>query len=101
MLAVEAINDRFDRVERKLDKLSDAMVSLARTEEKIAAIEADRSNTIERLNRHSEKIDDLTVKLNSVTQIAQDNSKVTDSIYKLIWVIVTAVVTAAVGYFFM
>jgi len=100
VIPAQDLNDRFDRVERKLDKLSDAMISLARTEEKIASIESDRNTTVERLNRHSSRIDDLNLELSAVKQIAKDNNKVTENIRKLIWIIITIGTTSIAGYFF-
>ena len=50
---------RLHRIEDKIDKLSDAMISLARTEEKILAMEDNNRASYDRLNRHSEKLDDL------------------------------------------
>jgi len=87
------IKERFDRLETKIDKLSDAMISLARTEEKIIAMETDRSNLIERLNRHSEKIDDLNDEV-------KENTRITSNITKVTWVIVTAVTAGAVKMLF-
>ena len=82
------LSKRFDRVENKIDKLSDAMVSLARTEEKIMAMETDRSNTIERLNRHYEKIDELN-------DIVKENSRITANIVRITWIIVGTLVAGA------
>jgi predicted nucleic acid-binding Zn-ribbon protein len=81
VIPAEAINERFDKIEAKIDKLSDAMISLARTEEKMMAMEIDRKNTTERLNRHSEKLDELNDKVN-------DNSRVTANIVKITWMVV-------------
>ena len=53
------IDDRLVRIEDKVDKLSEAMISLARTEEKLGALQQDHSNQHERLNRFSEKLDDI------------------------------------------
>ena len=85
VMPVEAVNERFDRLEKKIDKLSDAMVSLARTEEKIMAMEADRANLIERVNRHSEKLDKLN-------DDVKENSRITANITKATWMIVAAVI---------
>ena len=85
VMPVEAVNERFDRLEKKIDKLSDAMVSLARTEEKIMAMEADRANLFERVNRHSEKLDRLNDEV-------KENSRVNANITKITWIVVAAVV---------
>jgi phage shock protein A len=92
VVPAEEINKRFDRIEDKIDKLSDAMISLARTEEKIMAMESDKNNMIERMNRHSEKIDELNDKVN-------ENSRTTANINKIVWLIVAAVITVAVRAF--
>ena len=79
------LSKRFDRVESKIDKLSDAMISLARTEEKIMSMESDRSNMLERLNRHSEKLDELN-------DMVKENSRVTANIVKITWIVVGALI---------
>lgn len=82
------LSKRFDRIESKIDKLSEAMISLARTEEKIMAMESDRANTVERLNRHSEKIDELN-------DLVKENSRITANIVKITWIIVGSLVAGA------
>lgn len=86
--------DRLDRLEQKIDKLTDAMVSLARTEEKIMALEGDKNSLIERLNHHSQKIDALNDEVKS-------NSRVTSNITKGIWLVVAAIIGVGVRVFFM
>lgn len=93
VVSVDDVNKRFDRIEQKIDKLSDAMISLARTEEKIMAMENERANITERLNRHSEKIDELGEKVS-------ENSRTTANINKFIWGIILAVITVGVQAFF-
>lgn len=94
VIPAEEINKRFDRIESKIDKLSDAMVSLARTEEKIMAMEAEKANLNDRLNRHSQKLDELNDKVN-------ENGRTVSTINKIVWVVVAAVVTVAVKSFLM
>lgn len=84
----DQLNVRLDRLEIKIDKLADAMVALARTEEKIYALEADRKNVTERLNRHSEKLDEVTEKVN-------ENTRVVANITKLTWIIAGAIIAGA------
>lgn len=83
------LSKRFDRIEEKIDKLSDAMVTLARAEEKIMAMESDKQNMLERLNRHSEKLDEL----NDEVKI---NTQITSNIVKITWVIVTTMVAGLI-----
>ena len=56
---MEQSSQRLDRIEEKIDKLSDAMISLARAEERLIAIEKQNFATYERMNKHSVKIDDI------------------------------------------
>jgi DNA repair ATPase RecN len=58
---------RLDRIEKKIDQLSDAMISLARAEEKLINIEKNSHSLYDRLNRHSEKIDALESKVDDNT----------------------------------
>ena len=79
-------SSRFDKLEEKIDKLSDAMVSLARSEEKILAIQEQVANQTERLNRHSEKLDE-------VEKVSLSNAFTS----KIVWVILTAVIGSVVS----
>lgn len=57
---------RLDRIESKIDKLSDAVIAIARAEERIVAIEADKQDYWNRLNNHSTKIDEHELKITKV-----------------------------------
>jgi len=81
-----AVEDRLVRIEEKLDDLTDAMVSLARSEEKILAIQEQVANQTERLNRHSEKLD-------NVEKMAIRNEFAS----KIVWAILIAVVGSVVS----
>lgn len=85
----QILSKRFDRIEEKIDKLSDAMITLARAEEKIMAMESDKQNMLERLNRHSEKLDEL----NDEVKI---NTQITSNIVKITWVIVTTLIAGLI-----
>ena len=58
-MATETNESRLDRIEQKIDKLADAMISLARAEEKIIALQEDHDNMRERMNKLSVKLDDI------------------------------------------
>jgi ABC-type transporter Mla subunit MlaD len=87
-------DQRLDRIEQKIDKLSEAMISLARAEEKLMAIESDRQNVVERLNRHSEKIDELN-------DLVKENTRTINNISKFFWLVLAVFATAAAGALFM
>ena len=77
-------NARLDRIEEKLDNLTEAMIALARAEEKIAGIKEAQDSGWERMNRFSEKLD-------SIERQVQDNAQTVKVINKLFWVAVIAV----------
>ena len=88
------IDDRLVRIEDKVDKLSEAMISLARTEEKLISLQQDHSNQHERLNRFSEKLDHIERTVN-------DNSRTVQFINKLFWVLIVAIVGAISAQYWM
>jgi len=56
-MADSNIDQRLDRIEDKMDKLADALVSIARFEEKMEAYNKYREDSWERMNKFSEKLD--------------------------------------------
>lgn len=79
----ETTNTRLDRIEEKLDKLADAMISLARAEEKIGNLQDDHNKQYERINKLSAKLDD-------VERIVLENHRTVCFIHKLFWVALVA-----------
>lgn len=80
----EAQNARLDRIETKIDQLSEAMISIARAEEKMIAMEKNAGVASDRLNRHSDKIDELEATI-------QKMATRQELMMKFMWIIVTAV----------
>ena len=89
VIPAEEITRRFDKIEDKLDQLSEAMVTLARNEEKIIAVQEQVSQHSSRLNRHSEKIDNLE-------NVTAKNSFTS----KIVWAVLVAVIGAVTSIFF-
>lgn len=85
---------RLDRIEEKIDRLSEAMISLARAEEKLIAIEKNNHNNTDRMNRFSRKLDDIEKKVD-------DNARTVSIINKVVYVIGVAFIGALVKYFWM
>lgn len=85
-------SQRLDNIEKKIDKLSDAMISLARTEEKILSMEQNNRNHYERMNRFSEKLDNIERKVN-------ENAHTVDIINKIAWVATATLVGAIIKMF--
>jgi len=85
---------RLDRIEQKIDKLADAMISLARAEEKILALQDDHDNTRERLNK-------LSVKLDDIQKAVDDNARTVSVINKVVYAAMVAAVGAYVAHMWM
>jgi len=84
-------NARFDRIESKIDKLTDAVTLIARVEEKILASN-DRLDRAEvRLDRNEEDIDKISI-------LVRSNSGVAKFADKFFWLIIGAGVSV-VAYF--
>jgi phage shock protein A len=92
MMAEETTSVRLGRIEEKLDRLADAMISLARAEEKIASMQANQQNHFERMNRLSSKLDDIEKKVD-------DNHRTVCLINKLVYAALIAAVGAYVAQF--
>ena len=78
------IDDRLVRIEQKVDKLSEALVSMARAEEKLIGLKEDHDRAFERLNRFSAKLDEIEKKVD-------DNARTVQTINKLFWVAIVAI----------
>lgn len=85
----DTTDTRLTRIEEKLDKLADAMVSIARAEEKIEAMSDEHQKQYERINKLSQKIDDIE-------KIVLDNQRTVQFMHKLFWVVVVAAAGAIV-----
>lgn len=79
---------RLDKIEQKIDKLAEAMVSIARAEEKLHMMKEKYSSQYDRMNRFSEKLDQIESKVTS-------NAQTVGVINKLFWV---AIIAAAGAY---
>lgn len=90
----ETQTQRLDRIEEKIDKLSDAMISLARAEEKLIAIEKNNHSNFDRMNRFSQKLD-------KIEDACMDNSRTIGIITRMFWLVIGAVAVAAAGQFLM
>ena len=74
---------RLDRIEDKMDKMAEALVTLARFEEKMDAYNEYRQNSWERMNKFSEKLD-------RIEQTVEENAHTVGIINKLFWVAIVA-----------
>ena len=81
---------RLDRIEEKIDKLSDAIVLLARAEEKIHHLQ-------DRLTVALSKLNDFDDRIRFVESRSLDNQLKLTSMTKFLWIIITGVVGAVTG----
>ena len=79
----DTTDTRLTRIEEKLDRLADAMISLARAEEKIESLQEDHNKQYDPINKLSMKIDDIE-------KIVRDNQRSVQFMHKLFWVVVVA-----------
>jgi hypothetical protein len=94
MVTKETQSDRLNRIEGKIDKLADAMIALARAEEKLLAIEKNNNAAFERINRFSQKLDDIENRV-------LDNAHTIGIINKMFWIALAASAAAMASHMFM
>ena len=83
----ESTTARLDRIEEKLDKLTDAMVLMARAEEKLVQLEQKYTAHYERMNKFSAKLDAIEKKVD-------DNAHTVNTINRLFWIAITVAASA-------
>ena len=80
-------SQRLDRIEEKLDSLADAVIALARAEEKIHTLTAFSK-------QQSEQIQNLINRIDKVENMVTQNSSTVNLINKIVWVIVVGLISA-------
>jgi septal ring factor EnvC (AmiA/AmiB activator) len=79
-------DSRFDRIESKIDKLTDAVTKIARVEEQLIS-----SNR--RIDKLETSVDKTETDINSVAELARNNASVSNFADKLFWIVITALVS--------
>jgi len=90
----EPSNKRLDRIESKLDQMSEVLISLARFEEKMDAYNEYRERSWDRMNKFSAKLD-------HIEKMCDDNSRTVNTINKLFWIAIVAIGSAIAAQFLM
>lgn len=81
---------RLDRIEEKIDKLADAVVSIARAEEKLSGLE--------QLNvEQHRKLTDIEDRLRVVETKVHDVETSMGVLNKVIWIALTALITGSIA----
>jgi|TARA_Y100000356_G_C11067180_1_gene186993 hypothetical protein len=86
-MARESQADRLDRIEEKIDKMSEAIIALARAEEKIITLTSFSK-------QQSEQIQSLINRIDRVEQLVNTNSSTVNVINKIFWVIIVGLISA-------
>jgi len=89
-----ATDKRLDRIELKIDTLSEALVTIARFEEKMDAYNEYRTESWERMNKFSDKLDAIEKKVD-------ENSHTVQVINKLFWAAIVAAASAIAAQIWM
>ena len=87
-------NDRLDRIESKLDTLSEAIVSLARAEEKITMLAQYGEQQASQILKIVERLDEIEKRVGT-------NEIVINVINKLFWIVLTGIVGGLTGMYLM
>lgn len=93
-MAADTNQKRLDRIEEKIDKLSDAMIALARAEEKLIGIENNHNNHFERMNKFSHKLDVIERKVD-------DQGHTIKIINSIVYMVAIATVGVVTDYFWL
>jgi uncharacterized membrane protein YccF (DUF307 family) len=86
-MARESQGQRLDRIEEKIDKLADAVVALARAEEKIHTLTAFSKQQSEQIQSIINRIDKLELAVNN-------NANTVGVINRIFWVILVGLISA-------
>lgn len=92
MIDYNAEEKRLQRIEDKIDKLSEAMISLARAEEKLIMMEKNDLDAANKMIRMSKRIDEIEDKVD-------ENSRTVKLINGIAVIVLPAVVAALIKVF--
>ena len=85
---------RLDRIEEKIDRMSEAIIALARAEEKIMSME-------KFLHQQSDQIIDLSKRVNTIEDVVATNTTTVGVINKMFWIVIAGAATAITGMLLM
>ena len=83
MAVIPENEPRLQRIEEKLDKLTDTVSELARIEERLLSV-------FKRLDRHEKRLDDQEDDIKELTNGVLLNTRTSNNIERMFWVFVTA-----------
>lgn len=84
------VDNRLDRIEQKIDKLSEAIISIARAEEKLVMLENDKKFLMQKMV----EIDD---RVSMVEKKVDETQGTISIIQRITWIGISTAVAAAIG----
>jgi len=87
-------SQRLDRIEQKIDQMADAIIALARAEEKITTL-------TEFGKQQGEQILTLINRVDRLENMVRDNAGTVNIINKIFWVVIAAAATGITGMLFI
>jgi len=81
---------RLDRIEEKIDRMSEAVIALARAEEKIISLDETTRMILQKMVNQDER-------LRKVENIQHDNETTIKTLKSVVWTAVSALITTAVA----
>lgn len=85
---------RFDRIEQKIDQMSEAIIALARAEEKIITL-------AEITKQQGAQVLTLINRVDALETLVRQNAGTVSVINKLFWIVIAAAATAITGMLFI
>ena len=90
----QALAARLDRIDEKIDRMADAVIALARAEEKIITLTSI-------CKQQSEQIQNVINKVESLEKKVESNASTVNIINKMFWIVMAAAATAITGMLIM
>jgi hypothetical protein len=94
-MSSESVNERLGRIEDKVDKMADAIVALARVEEKIMAIEQNSTILMKQVIVIDGRLTDAEKRQNRIELEQAKDSQTLSNLRKFFWVVLSAVLGGA------
>tara|TARA_B100001093_G_scaffold520284_1_gene614260 strand:+ start:2178 stop:2483 length:306 start_codon:yes stop_codon:yes gene_type:complete len=88
---------RLDRIEEKIDKLCDAVVSLARAEEKIHSLEEKTVTIWQSIDDLHTKFDEMEERLRDAEVLLAKSKSTISNVVQLGLIVIGAIITAGIG----
>ena len=94
MAKPSAVHNRLDRIEEKIDKLVEAIISIARAEEKIITLSSFSK-------QQAKQIQDLINRIEELEVSVAKNTNTVRLVNRTFWLVMSSAITAIVAMMFM